>query len=123
MRGRGWDGDPMQEAIIFVGIGRCYMSLSNYATAEAEFKLALVDMRASGNRAGEAGVIANLGELHYWQAINSLMDEAKHHFARALEYYSQALPLMREVGDRMAKSEYWQTRDSSTTPGVNRMRP
>src|SRR5215469_9257185 len=112
----------MQEAVILAGMARCHMAVEWYTSAEKELATALTKMRAAGNRAGESGVIANLGELQFWQAINffgqSIVEKEKagrtflevvatsstgspgQHFTKALEYYNQALPLMREVGDR-----------------------
>lgn len=92
--------DPVQEAVILAGMGRCEMVSGRYLDANLQLEKSRAEMQKAGNRAGEAGVVADLGELHYWQAINSPMNEAKRHFALGLDYYNQALPLMREVGDR-----------------------
>jgi CHAT domain-containing protein len=91
--------DPMQEAVISAGMGRCFLSQGNYVGAALRFAEALEKMRVAGNRAGEAAVIANLGELEYWAGISSPTRENKRHFGEALDYYNQALPLMHEVSD------------------------
>ncbi len=56
-------------------------------------------MQDAGNRAGEAGVIASIGELDYWIAISSQTVNPKTLFVDAFRSYNEALPLMREAGD------------------------
>jgi CHAT domain-containing protein/tetratricopeptide (TPR) repeat protein len=94
--------NPALEGTILAGMGRCYMSLDSYRLAPETrnfFERARRRMEDAGNRAGEAGVIASIGELDYWIAISSPTVDQKSHFTEAFRSYNEALLLMRDVGD------------------------
>jgi CHAT domain-containing protein/tetratricopeptide (TPR) repeat protein len=121
-------GDRMAEGGILAGMGRCQMGLGvdalqhrlvasagativvNLPATERDFQEAqgLFDqarslMREAGNRAGEAGVIASMGELDYWNGISPLyfgVDSRGRYFPKALKHYDEALSLMRATGNR-----------------------
>ena len=130
-------GDDSFEASIQAGMARAHMVNNNFLGASLDAESALSKMRNARNRAGEACVLAILGEIHLWQAIKgseqrptrtidlSLFDDpisyhddfmtrSNHEhspwltpepdpvpqFKLALHDYSQALSIMREVGDR-----------------------
>ena len=94
-------GDLSFEAAILAGEARAeFMGSTDYLNATRHAKSALSKMREAHNRAGEAAVLATLGEAHYWTAVQ-LPDEDPHKQLKlALRDYSAALPMMREVGDR-----------------------
>jgi CHAT domain-containing protein len=60
-------------------------------------------MKDAGDRNGEAGVIASIGELNYWIATGERGVRSTRDFSEALRSYNEALPLMREVGDRIGE--------------------
>jgi CHAT domain-containing protein len=91
------------EGAILSGRGRAYMASELYILAEFDFEQAREKLRESGNRAGEAGVIANIGELKYWMAINSPTENPKSRFNEAVKDYQEALSVMRTVGDRLGE--------------------
>jgi CHAT domain-containing protein/Tfp pilus assembly protein PilF len=94
--------NPALEGTILAGMGRGYMALDSYRAAPETrifFERARGKMKDAGNRAGEAGVIASIGELNYWLAISSPTVKPKVRFSEALESYNLALPMMRDVGD------------------------
>jgi CHAT domain-containing protein/tetratricopeptide (TPR) repeat protein len=95
------DNSTLQGAIL-AGIGRCYMALDAYRSAPETrnfLERARAKMKDARNHAGEAGVIASIGELDYWIAISSPTVDPKSRFSEALRSYNEALLLMREVGD------------------------
>ena len=77
------------------------MTLESFAGSRNTTLLerARAKMQDAGNRAGEAGVIASIGELDYWIAISSQTVNPKTLFVDAFRSYNEALPLMREAGD------------------------
>jgi CHAT domain-containing protein len=91
--------DPALEGSILAGMGRCHMLLDYDPNGSKPLDLlerARTKMVEAGNRAGEAGVLATIGELHYSIAIHGGIS----HFAHALDNYNNALALMRQTGDR-----------------------
>ena len=93
-------GDPMLQGDILIGMARCHMWLGLYVEARDDLSRAGNKMKDAGSRAGEAGVLATLGETDYWDVLDSPWIGQKQFFSEALRYYGQALALMREVGDR-----------------------
>jgi CHAT domain-containing protein/tetratricopeptide (TPR) repeat protein len=99
-------GNSALEGAILAGMGRCYMALGSvhsYSQARNLFEQARAKMKDAGDRTGEAGVIASLGELHYWIAINWMIANPNPEFLEASKNYAEALPLMRDAGDRMGE--------------------
>jgi CHAT domain-containing protein len=96
------EGDATLEVAVLTGLGRAYMSMSNFPEAEQQFAAARALVEKSPNPGAKAGVIASQGELNYWMAISGTSPHGspRAHFKKALENYSSALPLMRSVGDR-----------------------
>jgi tetratricopeptide (TPR) repeat protein len=96
--------NPLLEASIEAGRGRCWMLLRSYGSAGSAFKKALVKAQKARNRAAGAGIIAEIGELNYWMAMESASShEWKSCLSTALKRYNEALPVMREVGDRQGE--------------------
>jgi CHAT domain-containing protein/Tfp pilus assembly protein PilF len=62
------------EISILTGMGRSYMTLGAYDTAEEALDLARVKASKTGNRTLEASVLASIGELQYRTAIDSVME-------------------------------------------------
>jgi len=93
-------GDFALEAAILAGIGRCNLALGHYDEALYAFELARIRMKEVGNGAGEAGIIASIGELNYWIAITSPTADPSRRFKQAAHDFDEALPLMTAVGDR-----------------------
>jgi CHAT domain-containing protein/Tfp pilus assembly protein PilF len=109
--------DPTLQGTILAGLGRSYAIVDPfyfYSKALDVFEQARGRMESAGNRQGEAGVIASVGELHYRAAIALPFDPfarscPKHQacprnattdFTIALKKYNLALSLMRDAGDR-----------------------
>ena len=95
--------DPSLEGAIWTGMARTHMTSGSYEVAQDYFERAQVKIKESGNRAAEAGVIGSIGELNYWVAISSPAVNPKSRFSEALKDYNVALPMMREVGDRIGE--------------------
>jgi CHAT domain-containing protein len=95
-------GQPALEGAILAGMGRSHMALRHYSAPATQnlFERARTSMKDAGNRAGEAGVIASIGELNYWVGISSPTINPKRYFSEALRSYNEALSLMKDVGDR-----------------------
>jgi tetratricopeptide (TPR) repeat protein len=103
------------ETSILAGMGRSHMALGLVGMAEQDFQKALAKAQESGNRAAEAGIIASIGELAYWNAITNVKTEcreirefrtcswSKPNFSEALWNYNQALVLMRATGNRIGE--------------------
>jgi CHAT domain-containing protein/Flp pilus assembly protein TadD len=103
------------EISILVGMGRSHMALRLFATAERDFQEALAKARESGNRAAEAGIIASIGELAYWNALGNVKGEcqairefstcfwSKPNFSAAIRNYNEALLLMQATGNRIGE--------------------
>jgi len=119
-----WEDKPVEidaseksllEISILTGMGRSRMALGQFVTAEEEFQEALVKAQESGNRAAEAGIIASIGELAYWNAITNVKIEcvdtrefhvcsrSKPNFSGAIRNYQEALPLMQATGNRIGE--------------------
>ena len=92
--------DPSFDAATLAGITRAELMLENFPIADPFADLALLKMRQARNRPGEADVLAISGELHFWQAIRTPDHDPWPQFKIALRDYSDALSVMREVGDR-----------------------
>ena len=99
----GSTNDPSLEGAIWTGMARSHMTSGSYLVAQDYFERARVKIKESGNRAAEAGIIASIGELNYWVAISSPTANPKSRFSEALKDYNVALPMMREVGDRIGE--------------------
>jgi CHAT domain-containing protein/Tfp pilus assembly protein PilF len=97
------DQDPTLEGAIWAGLARSQMSAGSYQVAEFYFAKAMAKIKESGNRAAEAGIIASIGELNYWTALSSPTINPKTRFTEALKEYGLALPMMREMGDRLGE--------------------
>jgi len=93
-------GDSGLQGALLAGMGRCSMALGSYGEARQDFELARAKMQEAGNQRGEAGIIASIGELNYWIAISSPTGDWKPRFSEALKDYTEALNLMRAMGDR-----------------------
>jgi CHAT domain-containing protein len=93
-------GDPVLEGAILAGMGRCYIALFAFREAQYNFEQARARMKEAGDRGGEAGVTASIGELNYWTAITALTIDPAPRYKEALRNYNEALSLMRAVGDR-----------------------
>jgi len=99
-------GDASLQGTILAGLGRCLMTVSPYRAyrdALDFFERARGKMKDAGNRAGEAGIIASIGELDYEKAVSWLNTSPNSDFSLALKNYNEALPLMRAQGDRMGE--------------------
>jgi CHAT domain-containing protein/Tfp pilus assembly protein PilF len=96
------DGDVTFEAAVLTGLGRAWMSMRNFREAERQFAEARSLVDNSSNPSAKAGVIASQGEMNYWMAIsiNASRENPQVHLKKALEHYSEVLPLMRAAGDR-----------------------
>lgn len=95
-------GDGTLEGTILAGMGRSYMAMESYRSAPETrgfLERALAKMKESHNRAGEAAVIASIGELNYWIAIATPTVDPKARFSEALKNYDAALRLMQDLGD------------------------
>jgi tetratricopeptide (TPR) repeat protein len=94
--------DSILEVSILAGMGRSLMSLGahHYHEAEEDFKQALTVARTARNRVAEAGVLADIGELKYWMAIDHPSEYQDSCYTAALKNYGEALLAIREVGDR-----------------------
>jgi CHAT domain-containing protein len=99
----GSTSDPSLEGAIWTGMGRSHMASGGYQKAKSDFEQALARVKESGNHAAEASVIASVGELNYWIAISPPTVNPKSRFLEALREYKVALPMMREVGDRIGE--------------------
>jgi len=102
--------DPALQGAILAGIGRCHMLLhrSPKGSKPLDFlERSRAKMMEAGNRAGEAGVLATMGELNYSIAIHegNIYEHInqKAYFSRAVDNYNQALVLMRHTGDRLGE--------------------
>ncbi len=91
------------QGVVLAGMGRCRMAMGLYGYAQDYLEEAGSKMRQARNTAGEAGVNASLGELFYWAAINSPEVDPKPRFTAALNYYKEALPVMRATGNRIGE--------------------
>jgi len=92
--------DPSLEGAIWTGMGRTHMASGSYQIAQDYFERARVKVKESGNQLAEAGIIASIGELNYWIALDSPGRNPKPRFLEALKNYNVALPMMHEAGDR-----------------------
>lgn len=92
--------DVTLDAAILAGVGRGKMALGSYVEAQYAFERARTKMKQAKNTAGEAGIIASIGELNYWIAIASPTVDPAPRFKQAVHNYLEALPLMTAVGDR-----------------------
>ena len=92
--------DPSFNASTLAGMARAELMLGNFSIANGFAESALSKMREARNRPGEAGVLAILGEVHFWQAIKTLYQDPRPQFKLTLLDYSKALSIMQEVGDR-----------------------
>jgi CHAT domain-containing protein/tetratricopeptide (TPR) repeat protein len=92
--------DPALEATVLTGIGRCNTALGFYAEALRSLEQARLKMKEAGSETGRAAVIASIGELDYWIAIDPLTWDRDARFKDSLKEYNEALPLMRAVADR-----------------------
>lgn len=98
--------DPALQAAVLAGIARCHMLLDYKESKAMDYlKRAHAKMVEAGNRAGEAGVLATIGELKYSIAIHGGRLEIieNRYFAQAIDNYSKALALMRQTGDRVGE--------------------
>jgi tetratricopeptide (TPR) repeat protein len=92
------------EASIDAGRGRCWMLLRSYESSQSAFKKALVEAKKTRNRAAEAGIIAEIGELNYWMAMESASGQDwTSHLSKALNRFYEAQVVMRDVGDRQGE--------------------
>ncbi len=103
------------EISILVGMGRSHMALGLVEMAKQDFQRALAKAQESGNRAAEAGIIASIGELAYWNAITNEKLQcqpirefntcfwSKPNFSEALRDYNEALLLMQATGNRIGE--------------------
>jgi CHAT domain-containing protein/tetratricopeptide (TPR) repeat protein len=94
--------DSILQVSILAGMGRSLMSLgsNHYHEAEEDFKQALTIAMTARNRVAEAGVLADIGELKYWMAIDRPSEYQDTCYSAALKNYGEALLAIREVGDR-----------------------
>jgi CHAT domain-containing protein/tetratricopeptide (TPR) repeat protein len=92
--------DSSLEVSILTGMGRSLMATGEFKEAETIFGQARGIVEGTSNTAAKAGIIASMGELQYWIAINSPRADPYSHFKKALKDYDEALPLMRAIGDR-----------------------
>jgi CHAT domain-containing protein/predicted negative regulator of RcsB-dependent stress response len=92
--------DPLLEAAVLTGVGRCNTALGNYDKARQALEQARLKMKEAGSETGQAAVVASIGELDYWIAIAPSTRARRTHFEAALRKYNEALPLMRAKGDR-----------------------
>ncbi|MEQ9358057.1 tetratricopeptide repeat protein [Coleofasciculus chthonoplastes] len=98
------------------GLGMAYASLN---TTDAEdvlkfYEQALVIMREVGNRAGEATVLFNIGRDQRFQGqfdrfgesqFDPLFDPIREYRQISLDFYEQALAIVREIGYRPLEAE------------------
>jgi len=110
---------PALEGAILAGIGRCQMLLDPSPTGSKSLNFlerSRAKMVEAGNRAGEAGVLATIGELNYSIAIGDFDYSIaiyggyvkgdinkKRYFSRAIDNYNKALTLMRQTSDRLGE--------------------
>lgn len=108
--------EPALEGTILAGLGQSYTMLEpvvHYSQALGFFEQAQARMKEAGNRQGQAGVVASIGELNYRSAITSsprafqscdshwvCSQSPKGNLSTALKKYNDALTLMHDVGDR-----------------------
>src|SRR5690349_11162050 len=80
------------------------MAQGAYQEAGDDFLRALARMKAAWNLAGVAGVIADIGDLNYCIGLTyvSIIDPTPA-FQEAVRGYTEALPLMRAVGNRIGE--------------------
>ncbi len=71
-----------------IGLGNCYLVLSDYRRAIEHYEQSLAIAREIGNRYGEGNSLGNLGNCYY-----SLGD-----YRRAIDYHEQSLPNSRQHG-------------------------
>jgi CHAT domain-containing protein/tetratricopeptide (TPR) repeat protein len=97
-------GDKDSERDIYSRLVWPHLDLKQYAKAEFCAAKSLSLARELKNRKGEALALTALGAIH--MKFSSKMDIAllrnagDRNFTKAIEYYEQALPIMREIKDR-----------------------
>ena len=111
--------DKVLSGAIKAGMGRSAMGLHHYYEALDDYDSAQSLMIASGDRTGQAGVLASIAQWHFQTGIRIMQtdvllarsqadalaqaDIAKKHLREAREDYGKALGLMQETGNRIGE--------------------
>lgn len=101
------DHDSPLGVSILTGIARCHMAMGRYLTAQRYMGDAHLKAIMTGDHRLEAGVLASLGELHYWMAVSPSFSTdvfaAEKNLSEALKAYRRSLELTRAAGDRLGE--------------------